>query len=102
MKDIKFYILLGTACLLLVLCAVLPLVLEFGGSMEMVTVLAPAPESETVPLVSMEGAEEEMRGLWIATVNNINFPSKQKLSAKKLAAELDAIVDFAKENKFKQ
>lgn len=100
MKDIKFHILLATACLLLVLSACLPLVLVFGGSMEVAAVLAPASETEVAPLAAMTGVEEEMRGLWIATVNNINFPSKQKLSAKKLAAELDAIVAFAKENGF--
>ncbi len=40
---------------------------------------------------------EEMRGLWIATVNNLNFPSKPGLKADKLATELDEIVAFAKE-----
>lgn len=37
-------------------------------------------------------AQDEMRGVWIATVSNINFPSKQGLSEKQLKAELDDIV----------
>ncbi len=38
-------------------------------------------------------ADTEMRGVWIATVSNINFPSKQGLSEKQLKAELDSIVE---------
>jgi len=35
----------------------------------------------------------EMRGVWIASVGNINFPSAQGLSAEQQKAELDAIVE---------
>ncbi|MEA4832579.1 MAG: family 10 glycosylhydrolase [Oscillospiraceae bacterium] len=44
------------------------------------------------------GIEEdtEMRGIWIATVSNINFPSRPGLSADQLKAELDDIVATAK------
>ncbi len=35
----------------------------------------------------------EVRGVWIATVGNLNFPSKKGLSEKALALELDAIVE---------
>lgn len=38
---------------------------------------------------------DEMRGVWIATVTNINFPSKQGLSQKQLKKELDDIVETA-------
>lgn len=41
-------------------------------------------------------ADDEMRGVWIATVSNINFPSKQGLSEKQLKAELDTIVENTK------
>ncbi len=44
--------------------------------------------------------DAEVRGVWIATVQNINFPSKQGLSADKLAAELDAIIANCEENGF--
>lgn len=35
----------------------------------------------------------EMRGVWIASVSNINFPHSQNLSSSELALELDRIVD---------
>lgn len=100
MKDIKVYICFGVVCLLLLLSAVLPLVLVFGGGMEVAAVTPPSPEAESTPTAPLRNVEAEMRGLWIATVNNINFPSKQGLSAKKLASELQSIVDFAAETGF--
>ncbi len=52
--------------------------------------------SETLsPSVS---AENEMRGVWIATVSNINFPSKTGLSEKQLKKELDSIVETTLES----
>jgi len=39
----------------------------------------------------------ETRGVWIATVNNINFPSKPGLSANELKAEIDGIISTCKE-----
>ncbi len=36
---------------------------------------------------------DEMRGVWIASVGNINYPSKVGLSKEELSAELDAILD---------
>lgn len=100
MKDLKFYICLGSACVLLLLSALLPLVLLFGGGMEAQALTPPAPVGAGEVLALPENAEREMRGLWIATVNNINFPSRQGLSQKKLASELSAIVEFAAENGF--
>ena len=40
----------------------------------------------------------EVRGVWIATVNNINFPSRKGLSAAELKRELDAIVETCLSN----
>jgi len=40
--------------------------------------------------------EKEMRGVWIASTININFPSKQGLSQEQLKAELDSIVENTK------
>lgn len=37
-------------------------------------------------------SEQEMRGLWIATTLNIDFPSKEGLSDEQLKGELDSIV----------
>jgi len=50
-------------------------------------------------LLHYEGREEdlEVRGVWIATVANINFPSKPDLSADEQRRELDGIVRTVKE-----
>ncbi len=52
------------------------------GEEEMIPgTLAPAPQ------------DDEMRGVYIATVSNLNFPSKKGLSEAELKAELDQIVE---------
>lgn len=38
---------------------------------------------------------EELRGMWIASVYNIDFPSKQNLSTAQMKQELDTILDDA-------
>lgn len=43
-----------------------------------------------------EAADREVRGVWISTVHNLNFPSKAGLSAEELKAELDAVIDNVK------
>jgi uncharacterized lipoprotein YddW (UPF0748 family) len=48
------------------------------------------PPVETVAV----GHEREFRGVWIATVANINFPSRRGLSAQQLRDELDALIDI--------
>lgn len=42
-----------------------------------------------------EAAEEELRGVWIASVYNINYPSKSGLASAQLRQELDAILNYA-------
>lgn len=42
-------------------------------------------------------ADEELRGVWVASVFNLNFPSKAGLSPDEMKAELDAIVDNARD-----
>ena len=100
MLDTRFKIFISAAAFLLLLSAVLPFLLVFGGRSTVFAAEPAAAEGEERPLAMLSGVTDEMRGLWIATVNNINFPSKQKLSAADLAAELDAIVAFSKENGF--
>ena len=39
--------------------------------------------------------QEELRGVWIASVYNIDFPSKQGLSAEQMKQELDGILNNA-------
>ena len=50
----------------------------------------PSPSDE--PTKKLRNPNAEIRGVWIATVENIDFPSKQGLDADALKAELDDIV----------
>lgn len=100
MSERKLHILLSCAAVLLVLSAILPLLFLFSGETSAAAPELPPEEAAPQPLAALRDADAEMRGLWIATVNNINFPSKRGLSAAALAAELDDIVAFAAENGF--
>lgn len=60
-----------------------------GGYSENFTVTIPEPVVES-PTVTMQ---EYVRGVWIATVANINFPSKSGLSSDELRAEIDNIMN---------
>ena len=51
--------------------------------------------AQTGALQNVPG-EKEMRGVWIASTLNINFPSERGLSEKQLKAELDKIVENTK------
>lgn len=51
------------------------------------------------PAVGLLNPDAEVRGVWIATVGNINFPSRQGLSADKLMGELDDIVEYCSDNR---
>ena len=100
MQDTRLKWIFSATAALLVLSAVLPFVLLFGGGRAILH--ADAADRPTFPtaMSPLLGDAPEMRGLWIATVNNINFPSKQNLSAAELAAELDAIVAFSVKHGF--
>lgn len=99
MTDTKAKVLIYIAAALLLLSPILPLCLTFGGGLPLAAMTPPAAEGD-VPALALLESEDEMRGLWIATVNNINFPSKQGLSKKALQKELSDIVEFADENGF--
>ena len=55
------------------------------------------PTSTLPDNVVYDFENEEMRGVWIASVININYPSKTGLTANELKAELDDIVKNASE-----
>ena len=57
--------------------------------------LNPNTEEHDVPPVS---AAEEVRGVWIASVYNINYPSSRELDASALKSEIDEIIDCAVES----
>ena len=50
------------------------------------------------PTTHIINPDSEVRGVWIASVYNIDYPSKTDLSAEKLQAEIDAILDTCTEN----
>lgn len=56
------------------------------------------PDSEMPSAIGLLNPDAEVRGVWIATVGNINFPTKKGLSADQLRAELDDIVKTCVEN----
>ncbi len=47
-------------------------------------------------LCPARAARLEMRGLWVSTVYNLDYPSQKGLSAEQLAKEADAIIENAK------
>ncbi|WP_101783678.1 glycoside hydrolase family 10 protein [Nonomuraea indica] len=63
----------------------------------------PASASSTAALATLDGAHvpplRQMRGMWIASVANINWPSKQGLSADEQKAEFVAWMDLAVQRK---
>lgn len=50
------------------------------------------------PEDNVEANVSEMNGVWIASISNIDFPSKPDLSADELKVELDAIVENVEES----
>ena len=61
-----------------------------GGSAATTAPAPPAPADTTPPAI-----QREMRGLWIATVANIDWPSRNNLTADQQRAELVDIFDRA-------
>ncbi len=51
-----------------------------------------AEDASSLPQGNLQKENEEMRGVWIASVININFPSKPALTQAELKAEIDDIV----------
>ena len=41
-------------------------------------------------------AEEEMRGIWVATVSNLDYPVAPTASSEELARQADMILDYSK------
>jgi len=73
-----------------------------GGETPPATEPAPDP-TETLPVTEEKtpvDPGEEMRGVFIATVANINFPSKPGLSEAELKNELDIIVETSRSTGF--
>ncbi len=67
-----------------------------GSFSENFTVTVPIPTPDVPETPDTPAAEEDyVKGVWVATVGNINFPSKDGLTADQLKAEVDAIMENA-------
>lgn len=84
--------------LALILAGCILLCIRFsGGESDSIFSLTPGEAGE--PLGDfLSDAGDEVRGVYIATAYNINYPSAQNLRGKELAKELDAIVASCTEN----
>ena len=67
-------------------------VLLFGGIITAVALISRRKEN---PHEEAAAAVEHMRGVWIASVSNIDFPSAPDLTKEQRESELDSIVDTA-------
>lgn len=59
------------------------------------------PWDRTTCPVDPHFAKHQMRGLWIASVVNIDWPSRTGLTAEKAQAELIAYLDLAVERRYR-
>lgn len=57
------------------------------------------PNGENFSSMSIINPDSEVRGVWIASVYNIDYPSSNNLTADELRAELDAILATCEKNK---
>ncbi len=80
--------LLILACMLLASCS--------EGTVEQFTMPVMDVENTPAGTEPVDGPDSEIRGVWIASVYNIDYPSAAGLSADKLASELDSIVENVK------
>ena len=79
---------------LLLLSAVMTLsMMTAPFPLSLVSLAVAAPELSRSHIIG----DNEFRGVWIATVNNIDFPSRPGLSAAEQKAELDEIVRISRE-----
>lgn len=60
------------------------------------TVPTDAQGEDVESTISVISTKDELRGVWIASVSNINFPSSPSLSVSEMKKELDSIVETAK------
>ena len=102
MKKIPLlYIKVGSAILafVLLLCAVLLALASYddGSDIRIYDVFPDEPHAPSASSMGIINPDSEMRGMWIATVQNINYPSASNLSNAKLKDELDDIIEKAKE-----
>lgn len=69
---------------------------EYITEIEATNLESAVQAASSVPAGPIVDPDAEIRGVWIATVANINYPSKKDLTEAELKAELDDIVSTAK------
>ena len=102
MKKIPLlYIKIGAVILVFVviLCLTLYAIASYddGSDIRIFDVYTDEPNTPSPTSMGIINPDSEMRGMWIATVQNINYPSYSKLSNWQLKSELDDIIATAKE-----
>ena len=63
------------------------------GKLKKISVLFPLLLLAVAPGGQCRAAEQAMRGVWISTVANLDYPSAQNLSRQQLAGQIDQILD---------
>ena len=89
-----FVMITAVACAFVLIFAAVTAVLAFVLKKDP----APAPEPDAEKEeVKKEVEFDTMNGVWIASISNIDFPSRPDLSRAELMAEIDSIVETASE-----
>lgn len=76
-----------------------PVILERTPDKSTATKPAPVEEFKSIK-VQLPEVEREFRAAWVATVANINWPSKRNLSAEEQKREAISLLDFLEANNF--
>ena len=84
--------------LLPLLLAILILLTSCGVQAISLNLIPMQPMEENMPTVNIIDPCSEVRGVWIASVFNIDYPSAAGLDAAALQAEIDEIIDTCVEN----
>ena len=89
----RLLVIVVTICLLLAHCTTLGRIPEYEPEPEVIQEPDPIEEEEPEPEPTIfEPIWGDMRGVWVTTVFNLDFPSRQGLTAAAIMREIDAIV----------
>ena len=80
-------------------CTTAPGIVATSPTTPGVAASAPATNSEALATPLAPAAPREFRAAWVATVSNIDWPSRADLTSEKQQAEIIAILDRAAELK---
>ncbi|MCL2772562.1 MAG: family 10 glycosylhydrolase [Oscillospiraceae bacterium] len=83
--------------MLILFMGIIPNLSGINSNINTVSAVDITSANSTAQAPSYKIGDNELRGVWIASVNNVNFPSKPGLSVDQQKAELDNIVKTCKE-----